>query len=122
MLFRDRTEPTIIEHRVRERRTLAHPLSKADRRRPRRDIPVDRITDMVGNTLYGTIFLNYFSGQPKSPDVQAHDLINIVFNGILTAEERQRHSEYGRQLDTGRVENGRPCEPSSRTEAIPASS
>jgi hypothetical protein len=50
-----------------------------------RNIPVDRITDVVGNLLYGTIFTNYFSAQSKSVDEQAQDIIDIVFHGILSS-------------------------------------
>ena len=28
-------------------------------------MPVERITDVVGNLLYGTMFTNYFTGQAK---------------------------------------------------------
>ena len=57
-----------------------------------RDVPIDRITDVIGNLLYGTIFTNYFSGQAKSVEVQAHDIIDVAFNGILTAKDRERES------------------------------
>jgi hypothetical protein len=57
-----------------------------------RDIPVERITGVVGNLLYGTIFTNYFSGELKSPDDQAQDIIDIVFNGILTDRERNEQN------------------------------
>jgi hypothetical protein len=53
-----------------------------------RDVPIDRITDVIGNLLYGTIFTNYFSGAPKTVDEQARDIIDVAFNGILTDQER----------------------------------
>ncbi len=55
-----------------------------------RDILVHRITDVIGNLLYGTIFMNHFSGQPKSVEIQASDIIDVVFHGILCSQELQR--------------------------------
>ena len=72
-----------MEHRtlnVERWRTLYRGLIAEGRVR---EVPVDRITDVIGNLLYGTIFTNYFSGQAKSVDVQAEDIIDIAFNGIL---------------------------------------
>jgi AcrR family transcriptional regulator len=90
--FKDRTRPTFMEHRavnVERWRGLYRGLIDDARVR---DIPIDRITDMVGNLLYGTIFTNYFSGQPKSVEVQTQDIIDVVFNGILTPDERARQN------------------------------
>ncbi|HEX3726993.1 MAG TPA: TetR/AcrR family transcriptional regulator, partial [Pirellulales bacterium] len=86
--FKDRKKPTFIEHRavnVERWRSVYQGLIGEGRVR---DIPVDRITDVVGNLLYGTIFTNHFSGQSKSVEVQAQDIIDVVFQGILTDEER----------------------------------
>ena len=91
--FKDRKKPTFMEHRamnVERWRTLYRGLIRDHRVR---ELPVDGITDVVGNLLYGTIFTNYFSGQTKSVDEQAHDIIEVLFKCILTAEERQRRGE-----------------------------
>jgi AcrR family transcriptional regulator len=88
--FKDRTRPTFMEHRlvnVERWRALYRQIIAQGRVR---DIPVDGITDVVGNLLYGTIFTNYFSGTSKSVDEQAQNIVDIVFNGILTPEERER--------------------------------
>jgi AcrR family transcriptional regulator len=88
--FKDRTQPTFAEHRavnVQRWRALYQRLIAEGRVR---DMPIDRITDCIGNLLYGTIFTNYFSGQTKSVEVQAQDIIDVAFNGILTAKEHQR--------------------------------
>jgi AcrR family transcriptional regulator len=87
--FKDRKRPTFMEHRavnVEPWRAIYRELIAEGRVR---DVPVDRITDVIGNLLYGTIFTNYFSGQSKSVDVQAEDIIDIVFNGILTDRQRR---------------------------------
>lgn len=91
--FKDRTKPTFIEHRavnVQRWRAIYQGLIAEGRVR---EIPIDRITDVIGNLLYGTIFTNYFSNQSKSVEVQAQDIIDVAFNGILTAKEHQRQGE-----------------------------
>ena len=55
-----------------------------------RDLPVERITDVVGNLVYGTMFTNYFVGQAKPAEQQAQDILDIIFRGILTDRERAR--------------------------------
>ena len=89
-LFRDRTRPTFIEHRemnVERWRAFYRDLIEQGRVR---DIPVDRITDVLGSLLYGTIFMNYFSGQTKTSPEQANDIIDVVFRGILSQSELEQ--------------------------------
>ena len=93
--FKDRKKPTYFEHReanVEKWRELYRSLIAEGRVR---DVPVDRITDVISQLLYGTIFINYFAGQPKPSDQQARDILDVVFNGILTESERKspRNSE-----------------------------
>jgi AcrR family transcriptional regulator len=88
--FKDRVKPTFMEHRlvnVERWRNIYRQLIADGRVR---DVPIDRITDVIGNLLYGTIFTNYFSGQAQAVELQAENIIDVAFNGILTAEERQR--------------------------------
>ena len=47
-------------------------------------MPVERITDVVRDLLYGTMFTNYFAGSTRSVDDQAEDILDIVFHGILS--------------------------------------
>ncbi len=89
--FKDRKKPTFQEHRevnVERWRALYRGLIAAGRVR---DIPVQRITDVVSDLLYGTIFTNYFAGQQKAVDVQAQDIIDVLFCGLLTTDERCRY-------------------------------
>ncbi len=89
-LFRDRTRPTFIEHRemnVERWRAFYRDLILQGRVR---DIPVDRITDVLGSLLYGTIFMNYFRGSTKTPPEQARDIIDVVFRGILSQSELEQ--------------------------------
>ena len=60
--FKDRKRPTYFEHRevnvVRWRKLYARLIAEGRVR----DIPVERITDVVGNLIYGTMFTNFFIG------------------------------------------------------------
>jgi AcrR family transcriptional regulator len=88
--FKDRKKPTYIEHREKNvvRWREHYRALIADGRV--RDISVERITDVISDLLYGTIFTNYFSGRRKSPEAQAQDILDILFGGILSEAERRR--------------------------------
>jgi AcrR family transcriptional regulator len=89
-LFKDRTQPTYVQHRDRNVvrwREQYRALIAGGRLR---EMPVERISDVIGDLLYGTIFTNYFTGQRKSTETQALDIIDIVFGGILSDSERER--------------------------------
>jgi AcrR family transcriptional regulator len=88
--FKDRKQPTYFQHRERnvERwRTLFRSLIADGRVR---DVPVERITDILSELVYGTMFTNYFTGRRKPFEEQARDILEIVFFGILTDSERLR--------------------------------
>ena len=51
-------------------------------------MPVERITDVIGDLVYGTMFTNYFTGPRKPPEAQAQDILDVVFHGILSESER----------------------------------
>ena len=87
-LFRDRKTPTYLEHRK------ANVVPWHDRYRVLiaegtiRDIPVERITDVISDLAYGTVFTNYFAGDHKPFEAQAKDILDVVFFGILSDAER----------------------------------
>jgi AcrR family transcriptional regulator len=88
--FKDRKKPTYFQHRevnVERWRTLYRDLIAAGRVR---DMSVERITDVVGDLLYGTMFTNYFAGPRKPLAAQAEDILDVVFRGILSDVERRR--------------------------------
>jgi AcrR family transcriptional regulator len=109
--FKDRKRPTYFEHRevnvVRWRELYARLI--ADGRV--RDLPVERISDVVGNLIYGTMFTNYFIGQAKPVEQQAQEILDIVFRGILTAAELARMEAAG----TGNVAHQVMAATSTRT-------
>jgi len=90
--FKDRKRPTYFEHRERviERWRQNYRNLIADRRV--RDIPVEQITSVVSNVVYGIMVTNFFNGQPKPSDVQAREIVDVVFNGILTEAEKKRRA------------------------------
>jgi AcrR family transcriptional regulator len=86
--FKDRKEPTYFQHRkvnVERWKALYRDLIAAGRIR---DMPVERITDVLSNLVYGTMFSNYFTGNQKSFEAQSEDILDVVFHGILSEQER----------------------------------
>ena len=87
--FKDRKKPTYFEHReanIERWRTLYRSLMSEGRLRK---MPVERITDVFGDLMYGTMFTNYFTGSRKSPDEQAKAILDVMFCGILSPEEQR---------------------------------
>lgn len=88
--FKDRKKPTYFVHRetnIKRWQALYRSLIEVGRIR---NIPVERITDVVGALLYGTMFTNYFLGERPCVEKQARDILDIVFHGILSESERRR--------------------------------
>jgi len=91
--FKDRKEPTYFQHRkvnVERWKDLYRQLM--DDGRIRR-MPVERITDVLSDAVYGRMFTNYFTGNRKPFDLQASEILDVVFLGILTDPERQGWTE-----------------------------
>ncbi len=90
--FRDRKKPTYFEHRdahVHRWHDLFRNLIGAGRVR---EIPVERIAEVLSDLLYGTMFTNYFVARHKPIEAQAEHLLDIVFHGILTDTERAKRN------------------------------
>lgn len=90
--FRDRKRLTYFEHQNRRMVGWHELLTQLIAERRCRDIPVERIANVVNDVLYGTIFTNYFTGRTTTFERQAEDVLDIVFHGILTDEERARRA------------------------------
>jgi AcrR family transcriptional regulator len=102
--FKDRKRPTYFEHRertVQRWRQLYRDLIAQGRIR---DMSVEQISDVLSDAIYRAMFINYFTGQSRPPDVQAHEILDIVFYGILSETER-RH----RGIGVGFCEGSVPC-------------
>lgn len=96
--FKDRKKPTYFEHRDADVGSWQKLLLELVSEGRVRDAPVQRITDVLGDLLYGTMFTNYFAGRRKSFEQQAQDVLDIVFHGILADKERA----------SGRADGSRP--------------
>ena len=88
--FKDRKKPTYFVHRdvnAERWRELCRRMIAEGRFR---DIPVERILDVMGDMLYGTMFTNCFVGRTRSPKDQAQDILDIALRGVLSDVERKR--------------------------------
>ena len=56
-----------------------------------RDLPVEQITEVISDLLYGMMFTNYFSGRKKSPTTQCKEALDVLFRGLLTDLKRGSH-------------------------------
>jgi AcrR family transcriptional regulator len=94
--FKDRATPTYLKHRernVQRWRAIYRGLIGEGRLR---DIPPERISDVVSDLLYGTIFTTYFFiGRRKPLEEQVRDFLDILFYGILSDDERRRRGGDG---------------------------
>jgi AcrR family transcriptional regulator len=81
--FKDHKKPTYFEHRDAHIGRWQALLQGLIGKGHVRNVPLERITDVVGYALYGTMFTNYFAGRRKSFEHQAQDILDIVFHGIL---------------------------------------
>ncbi len=90
--FKDRKRPTYFEHReinVQRWRQLYREMIAQGRIR---DMPVEQITNVLSNVMYGIMVTNLFNGTTTPPDVQAKEILDIVFLGILSDAERSRRT------------------------------
>jgi AcrR family transcriptional regulator len=91
--FRGRRKPVYFETREARRapwRDVFRGLIAAGQVR---DVPIDRIMDVLGDLVYGTMFTRHFSGRLKPDEEQARDILDIAFHGILTEAGQQRVHE-----------------------------
>jgi AcrR family transcriptional regulator len=91
--FKDRKKPTYFEHREKNLgrwQELYRKLIAAGRVR---QMSVERITDVMSNQMYGRVFTNYFAGRTKPLREQADDLLDVIWNGILTQSEREARAK-----------------------------
>ncbi|MCY2966574.1 MAG: TetR/AcrR family transcriptional regulator [Planctomycetota bacterium] len=96
-IFKDRVRPTYFASRDANRgpwREFYQQLVTAGHLRD--DIPVERMLDTLGNLVYGTMFTNHFVGRTVSLDEQFTGIMEIVFRGLFSEDERK--SREGERL------------------------
>jgi AcrR family transcriptional regulator len=94
--FRDQRQPIYFEHgeaNCGRWRDLIRDLIAAGRVRP---VPVERVMNVIGDLMYGTMFKNHLTNRQIPFGEQASDLVDIVFNGILTSGEQKRRGDCDR--------------------------
>lgn len=87
--FNDRERPTYLEHRTRNVarwRDLYRQLIGEGRVR---DVPPERITDVMAATLYGAMFLNDAGGRSGAFAIDADSIVDILFRGLMSDAERR---------------------------------
>lgn len=88
--FRDRMKPTYFVHREANVGRWREQFRELIAEGRVRDVPAERVTDVIGDLLYGTMFTNYFAGRKRSPEDQAADILDIAFHGVFSESERRR--------------------------------
>lgn len=86
--FKDRRKPTYFQYLEANIGRWHEVFRELIRTKQVRDVPVDRITNVLSNLVYGTMFTNYFAGRSHSLENQAEEILDIVFHGILLAPAR----------------------------------
>lgn len=86
--FRDRAKPTYFVHLDANIGPWKELLTGMIRDGIIRPMPVERVTEVMSDLLYGTIFTNHFAGRQKSLTSQCEDVLDILFNGLLIDRKR----------------------------------
>jgi AcrR family transcriptional regulator len=93
--FKDRKKPTYFEHREKNELRWGELFRSLIAEGRVRAVPVERITDVLSNLVYGAMFTNYFTGPSKPAEVQSRDILDLFLHGILVRGESPRRPEVG---------------------------
>ena len=91
--FKDRKKPTYFEHCEKNIGRWHDLFTRLIAEGRVREVSVERLTGVISNLVYGTMFTTYFAGRTVPIDEQVRDILDLVFNGILTDEERGQRAE-----------------------------
>jgi AcrR family transcriptional regulator len=86
--FKDRKKPTYFEYREANMGFWFDLFSDLIAKDRIRNIKVEKIITTLSNLVYGTMYTTYFIGHRKSLVSQTDDILDIVFQGILSPSER----------------------------------
>lgn len=110
--FRNRTTPTFIQHREANAKRWHTLYQRLIHVNIMRDVPPERITRVLGDLVYGTMFTNYFASRKRAPGAQADELMDVIFHGLLTPQGSQRWSRLRASADAAPAEQlDAPSEP-----------
>jgi AcrR family transcriptional regulator len=93
--FKDRPKPTYFIYRDRNAARWNQEFRHLIAEGRIRDVPPERIIEVIGDLLYGTMFSNYFARRERPPEEQAEEIMDIAFLGILSDTERRRFQSRG---------------------------
>jgi hypothetical protein len=48
-----------------------------------RELPVEQIIEVISDLLFGTMFINHFTGRKMSPERPCEDVPLILYRGLL---------------------------------------
>ncbi len=91
-VFRDRKRPTYAEYRDAMLTEWTEVVASLMARGRFRQADPARVLDAVSDLLYGTIFTNAFAGRAQSYEEQADAIVDVLFNGLLSDEERRHRA------------------------------
>ncbi len=60
-----------------------------------RDMPPERISNIISELLYGAMFTNFFSGREPDFESQTAEIMDVVLEGILSDSQRQHRRAAG---------------------------
>lgn len=86
--FRDRKTPTFFEFSEQIAAPWTEMLKLLIVRGKIKSIDIENIRDFIGQHLYGVLFTHYFTRSSGSLESALPNLIDIIFNGILSDSER----------------------------------
>jgi AcrR family transcriptional regulator len=87
--FKGKHPPIYFQHRAARKGPWRERIANLIAAGRIRNVPIDRITDVLGDLMYGTIFTNYMAARQKPLEAQAQDVLDVFFHGILAGEERR---------------------------------
>jgi AcrR family transcriptional regulator len=91
--FRDRAEPSYYRYRAASRKQWLKRFEQLMEEGRMRRMPAERAINILGDLLYGTIFMNYFRRRRIDPGRQAEEVWDIWLGGLLTGEEFGRRGK-----------------------------
>lgn len=90
--FKDRKKPTYFVHREANIGRWNERLQALIAAGQVRDLPVEQLSDVLGDLLYGVMFTNVFAGRRRDHAAQARDILDVVLNGLLTPAGQRRRA------------------------------
>jgi AcrR family transcriptional regulator len=85
--FRDRKQPAYYRYRLISRRQWQRRFARLMAEGRMRRMPPAQAINIVGDLLYGTIFMNYFRRRRISPARQAGVVLEVLLGGLLSEAE-----------------------------------